>query len=64
MIQTALQSSGARRYDVNVARVQQCLEQNATHIELDFDGACADSGSAGLQALNTIFKRYAWSCVQ
>ena len=64
MIENGMASSNARRYDINRARTQQCLQRNATSIELDFDGACADRRTAGLQALNSIFKSYAWSCIQ
>ena len=32
--------------------------------EYDFDDACADSRTAGMQALNNVFKDYLWSCVR
>ena len=64
MIQSGLESPNTRRYDINRARTQQCLQRSANSIELDFDGACADSQTAGLQALNNLFKHYAWSCIQ
>ena len=63
MIETGVQSSRARRYNINPARTQRCLQQNATNIEFDFDGVCADRGRA-VQALNNVFKSYAWSCIQ
>ncbi len=64
MIQNGARGSRRKRYSsINLARTLRCLQQNATNIEIDFDGACADSRS-GLQALNTIFKSYAWGCVQ
>lgn len=64
MIDTGLQSSRARRYDINPARTRQCLMRSIPDIEIEFDGACGSGRSAGLQALNNIFKTYAWSCVR
>ncbi len=64
MIDNGMKSSNARRYDLNQARTQQCMQRNGANIELDFDGACADSRSASLRALNNIFKNYAFSCIQ
>jgi hypothetical protein len=63
MIQNALAGSGGRSYHVDRVAVSRCLERSAQSIQYDFDGACADSRSAGMQALNSIFKDYIWSCV-
>jgi hypothetical protein len=62
MIQNTISGSGGRQYQVNRGAIGRCLQQNAQSIEYDFDDACADSGSAGMQALNGIFKEYVWSC--
>ena len=64
LIDRGIDSSAARRYDLNPARVQDCLERSVRRIELDFDGACAQGGRTDMQALNRIFKHYAWSCLQ
>jgi hypothetical protein len=28
----------------------------------DFDDVCSDSRSAGMQAIQSVFKNYVWSC--
>ncbi len=62
MIQGAVSGSGGRQYQVDRSAVGRCLQGYARSIEYDFDGACADSQRAGMQALNRIFKEYIWSC--
>ncbi len=62
MIQGAVSGSGGRQYQIDRGAVGRCLQGNARSIEYDFDGACADSRSAGMQALNRICKEYIWSC--
>lgn len=62
MIQGAVSGSGGRQYQVDRGAVARCLEGESRSIQYDFDGACADSRSAGMQALNRIFKEYIWSC--
>ena len=62
MSQGAVSGSGGRQYQIDRGAVGRCLQGNARSIEYDFDGACADSRSAGMQALNRIFKEYIWSC--
>ena len=62
MIQDAVQSSAAGQYRVSPARVARCLEGQINAILNDFDDTCF-AGSAGLQALNNIFRSYIWSCV-
>ena len=64
MISSAIGGSGGRQYSVDRGAVGRCLESKARSIEYDFDGACADSRSAGMQALNRIFKDYIWSCAE
>jgi hypothetical protein len=62
MIDSAISGSRGRQYRVDRVAVARCLEGNARSIEYDFDGACADSRTASMQALNRIFKDYIWSC--
>ncbi len=62
MIQGAVSGSGGRQYHVERGAVGRCLQGYARSIEYDFDDACADSRTAGMQALNRIFKDYIWSC--
>ncbi len=63
MIDAAVAGSGGRSMRVNRAGIARCLERQAQEISYAFDGACADSRSAGMQALNQIFKNYIWTCV-
>ena len=62
MIQSAVSGSGGRQYRADRGAVGRCLQGYAQSIEYDFDGACADSRTASMQALNRIFKEYTWSC--
>lgn len=62
MIQGAVSGSGGRQYRIERGAVGRCLQGYAQSIEYDFDDACADSRTAGMQALNRIFKDYIWSC--
>ena len=62
MIDGAVSGSRGRQYHVDRGAVGRCLEASARAIEYEFDGACADSRTAGKEALNRIFKHYIWSC--
>ena len=62
MIQGAVSGSGGRQYQLDRGAVARCLQGDARSIEYDFDGACADARTAGMQALNRIFKDYIWTC--
>ncbi len=62
MIQSTVSGSGGRQYQVDRGAVGRCLQGYARSIEYDFDGACADARTAGMQALNRIFKEYIWTC--
>ena len=64
MIHSAISGQRGREYQVNRGAIERCLSRSARDIEYDFDDACADSGTAGMQALNNIFKDYIWSCVR
>ena len=61
-IQGAVAGSGGRQYHIDRGAVARCLQSSARSIEYDFDGACADSRTASMQALNRIFKEYIWTC--
>jgi len=63
MIQDAMASQRGREFQVNRNAIERCLMRNARTIEYDFDDTCADGNSAGMSALNTLFKNYIWSCV-
>lgn len=62
MIQSTVSGSGGREYHVDRGAVGRCLQGYARSIEHDFDSACADARTAGMQALNRIFKDYIWTC--
>ena len=62
LIETAVSGSRGRQFQVNRGAIERCLQQRARNIEYDFDDTCADS-SAGMQALNKVFKDYIWTCV-
>jgi hypothetical protein len=64
MIRSAISGQRGRGYQVNRGQIERCLQGSARNIEYDFDDACSDSRSAGMQALNKIFKDYIWSCVR
>ena len=63
LIDSAVGGARGRQYQVNRGAIQRCLEQNAINIANDFDDTCSDSRSAGMQALNKVFKNYIWTCV-
>ena len=63
MIRDAMASQGGRSYGVNRGAIERCLYRKARNIEYDFDDACASSRTAGMQALNAIFKNFIWTCV-
>ena len=62
MIDNAVAGSRGRQYRVDRGAVSRCMDRYARSIQYDFDGACADQRSAGMQALNKIFKDYIWTC--
>ena len=63
LIETSVSGSRGRQYQVNRGAIERCLQRNARNIASDFDDTCADSSRAGMQALNTLFKNYIWTCV-
>ncbi len=63
MIQRTISGSGGRAYRVQRGSVERCLRGAARDIEYEFDDACSDPRSAGMNALDRIFKKYVWSCV-
>ena len=64
MIQDAVAGPRGRSYQVNRGEIGRCLQRYAQSMQNDFDDACADARTAGMQALNHIFKNYIWSCVR
>ena len=63
MIRDAVASQRGRSYGVSRGAIERCLYGQARNIEYAFDDGCANSRTAGMQALNTIFKNYIWTCV-
>jgi hypothetical protein len=64
MIRNAVEGSSGRQYQFDRGAIARCMRARVQTIEWDFDGACADSRSAGMQALNNIFKNHIWDCSQ
>jgi len=64
MIRNAVEGSSGRQYQFDRGAIARCMRARAQTIEWDFDGACADSRRAGMQALNNIFKNHIWDCSQ
>lgn len=63
MISDLLGSRGAgRQYDVHRGAIARCLSENANQMSYEFDDVCSDSRSANMQAIQRVFKSYAWSC--
>src|SRR5262245_21919119 len=62
MIDDALQSHEARKWDINRGAVGRCLHAQATEIAFEFDDVCSDSRTADMQAIQSVFKSYIWSC--
>jgi hypothetical protein len=63
LIEATVSGSRGRQYQVNRGAIERCLQRSASNITYDFDDTCANSRSAGKQALNTLFKNYVWTCV-
>jgi hypothetical protein len=63
LIDTTVSGSRGREYQVNRGGIQRCLERNVINIANDFDDTCSNARSAGMQALNKVFKNYVWTCV-
>ncbi len=63
MIDAAVAGSGGRSMGVSRSAVARCLERRAEEISYAFDDTCGDARTAGMQAVNRVFKSYIWSCV-
>ena len=64
MIDDAISGQGGREFRIDRGAVGRCMERQAEAMYWAFDDACLDSGSAGPQAIDQLFKRYIWSCIQ
>ena len=62
LIDDAVASSRGSSMHFNRAAAARCLDRKAEEISYAFDDACATRRTAGMQALNNIFKNYIWSC--
>ena len=56
--------SGEKYTSENRILMQRCLERMRGQIVDEFDGACREGMSVGLDVLDEIFDRYFLSCVQ
>ncbi len=63
MIQDLATNNQVRQLSVNTLRLQRCLQDQAYLIVEDFDYACSQGRSQGMNELDRIFKSYAWSCI-
>lgn len=63
MIEDAISSQRGRSYSISRGSVARCMQSSARNIEYDFDDACVNPRSVGMQELNNIFKNYIWACV-
>ena len=57
-------NNSVRQTNVNLVTLTRCLEGYAYRIQDEFDGACAQGMSAGLDVLDRTFKTWAWSCIR
>ncbi len=63
MIESAIAGQGGRSYNVNRSAIRRCLESRSRDMYYDFEDTCADARTAGMQAINRLFKDYIWNCV-
>lgn len=63
MIDDALSGNRGRKYEVNREAIARCLRSRADEMAIAFDDVCANSRSAGMQAIRDVFDTYVWSCV-
>ncbi len=65
LIDARLASDVGQRYtSANRVAMRACAQRFVPRIVAEFDGACAEGISAGMNALDEIFDRYFLSCVQ
>lgn len=62
MIGDVVGGQRVRQYGINRGALGRCLYARVSEMALDFDDACSDSRHAGMQAIETRFKTYVWSC--
>ena len=62
MIGAVVGGQRVRQYGVNRGALGRCLYAYAPDMAIDFDDACSDSRNAGMQAIQTRFKNWVWSC--
>jgi len=62
MIGDVVGGQRVRQYGVNRGALGRCLYAAVPDMAIDFDDACSDSRTANMQAIQTRFKNYVWSC--
>ena len=62
MIGQLIGGQRVRQYGVNRGALGRCLYEAVPDMAIDFDDACSDSRTAGMQAIPARFKNYVWSC--
>jgi hypothetical protein len=64
-IQDVVSSSKGRQYtSINRTQTRRCLERQVYPMLDDFDELCSRGMRADMQALNTTFRSYVWSCAR
>ncbi len=61
--QSILSSNKAKRWEVNISRMEQCLIRRESAIMVDFDEACRRGKKVRIDALDSILMEYVRSCV-
>ena len=61
--QRILSSNQAKRWEVNISRIEQCLVRSESSIMVDFDEACRRGKTVRIDALDRILMGYVRSCV-
>jgi len=65
MIESHMNSNVGKRYtSENRPAMRRCLYDFVEELRDQFDGACAEGSSTGLNEIDQIFDRYFLSCVQ
>jgi hypothetical protein len=61
--QSILSSNQAKRWEINISRVEQCLIRSESSIMVDFDEACRRGKQVRVDALDRILMEYVRTCV-
>ena len=61
--QSILSSNKAKRWEVNISRMEQCLIRLESAIMVDFDEVCRRGKQVRVDALDRVLMEYVRSCV-